>query len=1308
MSLPRTLPTPVTDKPETSFRVTPKLIVRNLSISSEISALQSLEAVITKLSSDDPKLAIVMAQGASLNKTKVEGQPDYAFIKLKEKVDETGNPERLIPWLDALARNELDAGWAGHYEFDVARRVTYDLGEIVKLCPSPRTNGTLKPEISHAISSLSQLGHPVILYTPQLSGTAKILYVTFKSRQSVVENPAIKIDYKGTTYTIPMKPTNLYEPFHPYEIVLTLSPYAEPLSLLPEIALLVRHRYPRREEDVLQIHGIVDPNDYPTEEIPAILEQSAVQHIRVIDHDNNKALIVLFRTYEYTAMASSDIFSEGFSNMFFAMNNSNARLNPRGNLIEKYNANPYVESQHGDRTNRELKTLTDAANTMSADVSSQFAELKKDLAENRALTKHLIMKDQKSDTLLGIVCGLVKSSNTNIEAQEAKDEIRIEMDEIADEIINLQDQKASLRADLIQCNDPEKSEFIKQELHEISSQLSMLKEEQTERRKALKAVTRDYGTRAREDSRLINQFLIPAIGSSSSIASLTDTHAHVGNNPDASYAHLSEMSSRQSIGSINVDNNQINATTEQTPTMELDSDNCHRTPHHMDSIEEIQAVEVASSPLSNVSITPSRSHSIINDMNGNAQASPEEPNNGPSTSRKRPSSPLSPSTYKRPNTLNQGSNPNSNRSSTRVVANKQKNIGGKGKGVAVRLERNDMPMRFSNMKPLEWRKGLEPLFDTPETTTCPDPRRNILVLLPRCSRVKNKNSLSSKRSIPRKNWWITISFLTFFFLLSLLPTTLAAHHPPVSGISFYALNADGLSNPHKVAEINRSIKLLKPTAYIISETQTKSARQHLDPDDYERFENPGVSKDKESGTKWGVIVGIRRDTQVKSVVGYDDSLSGRVIAVDIVIDGGGFGIDHRLIGVYAPHDGHKSERDVRFWDHIREMAKGAPNGWSIIGDFNITMASQERSSLNLEPSVHRERYTKLLVELKGRDAWEDHTDRSTDLEWTLKSKSGDARSIIDRAAISTIGIVSFTIKVVAAPFVPYTDHRPILFSIVPCTLGGRIIGSTVKVQQDLYRPTPRIRIPRKGEHKKYETFGERVFDSIPVQILTKELIKNDEEWSEIYDSLTKVIVEAADETFGRPTSKIPLKLREINPPEIQDLRRESRLVGSVIRFLNTKGKPPGLRGAADRYLDELVKQVHNSKHTIGITTTESMNTHLLGHLKARRKKLNGDIMKARVAYARQKQRVIDNKKVRRAIKGESIQRILCTPPDRISAPIALAREDGQIITEPEEIKTETRQFYQGLYSKSYNQPPVKPWMDSPSIQEIRQKVECNP
>jgi len=84
-----------------------------------------------------------------------------------------------------------------------------------------------------------------------------------------------------------------------------------------------------------------------------------------------------------------------------------------------------------------------------------------------------------------------------------------------------------------------------------------------------------------------------------------------------------------------------------------------------------------------------------------------------------------------------------------------------------------------------------------------------------------------------------------------------------STLSVYALNANRLVHPGKIAHINSVIKVRRPHLFVISKTKTNSKMGgKLLRDDYNIFEETGVKTKNHHLYKWGIMVGVHKDLQI--------------------------------------------------------------------------------------------------------------------------------------------------------------------------------------------------------------------------------------------------------------------------------------------------------------------------------------------------------------------------------------------------------------------------------------------------------------
>ena len=219
---------------------------------------------------------------------------------------------------------------------------------------------------------------------------------------------------------------------------------------------------------------------------------------------------------------------------------------------------------------------------------------------------------------------------------------------------------------------------------------------------------------------------------------------------------------------------------------------------------------------------------------------------------------------------------------------------------------------------------------------------------------------------PRYLYLISYLILLFFILSHVLLASASAAFVFRS----IAINANGLSDPMKIAALSSMTRSAKPHILIIGETKSvHHVSSRLTIPDYDFHENPGQpAVGTRNCGKWGIIVGVRRGLFNVQPLQLHPSLDGHVLALDLIIpttEGGGF--THRLIGIYAPWD--PGNQDSNFWHSLSTLCSSSPFSWSVHGDFNATLSFAESSSTAPQIDNSRQAYSAFLQETNGLDLW---------------------------------------------------------------------------------------------------------------------------------------------------------------------------------------------------------------------------------------------------------------------------------------------------------------------------------------------------
>ena len=401
------------------------------------------------------------------------------------------------------------------------------------------------------------------------------------------------------------------------------------------------------------------------------------------------------------------------------------------------------------------------------------------------------------------------------------------------------------------------------------------------------------------------------------------------------------------------------------------------------------------------------------------------------------------------------------------------------------------------------------------------------------------------------------SSFPYFLLLILLYFYFfpVANALPSSGpVSFrtIALNGNGLADPMKIIAIRSMVRTNSPHAFGIGETKNSGpVSSQLDLNEYDLHESPGRALNSRGSGKWGVIVGIRCGLFNVQLVAISDRLRGRAVVLDLTIPTSeNLGFHHRLIGVYAPwNPGGSLEDENLFWPEVTEICSQAKFSWPLHGDLKATLLASESSSVSLDVPTPRLAYTHFLNFICGVDLWQ--TQPSCDVacyythsSWRTSTASTPTFSIIDRSAVSRVGILAGSISVLP-DFIPCTDHRPIdsrLALLSTSSVRGHPNIPT-EVPPSVY--SPRFCFPFQSEKHCLALFSSKVDDLLSghPEDLSETPLSSDDDFQSCYESFSQILLTAARSCFNLPKPHPQTYHKIINPTltlilcEIQHINR---------------------------------------------------------------------------------------------------------------------------------------------------------------------------
>ena len=438
-------------------------------------------------------------------------------------------------------------------------------------------------------------------------------------------------------------------------------------------------------------------------------------------------------------------------------------------------------------------------------------------------------------------------------------------------------------------------------------------------------------------------------------------------------------------------------------------------------------------------------------------------------------------------------------------------------------------------------------FSNTSTVLCTDFKIYCLLNLVRRARMGQPKTKLCKNGILSPSLFL----LTLCFLF--LAQTASAMSFRASTLSVFALNANGLVHPGKIAHVNTAINSRRPHLFVISETKTNSRMgSKLPTRDYNIFEETGVKTDNHHLYKWGVIVGVRKDLQIAQRVSLSHpALLGRVIAVDFVLGTSqGRGFVHRFIGTYAPWNPGGSDND--FWGQVSNICLQSRHSWTLAGDVNATVSTLECASGGQDA---RRQYLHFLQNTGAQDLWMLQLDRSRDRDWTCRARgSSNGGNIIDRVVTSIKGLHDAEIGVAhrSTDYVPMTDHRGIFAYIQIEPPDGMRPSHVKSTHHDLsqYLGKPRLQYPSSSNKEKYSEFRIKVDEAIKAESIHSTPVIDDASFIRRYEAMTRILKQCGETVFGHVKRGGKLTHGKITSPKIQRIQAQIKNLGGALRMTN--------------------------------------------------------------------------------------------------------------------------------------------------------------
>lgn len=221
---------------------------------------------------------------------------------------------------------------------------------------------------------------------------------------------------------------------------------------------------------------------------------------------------------------------------------------------------------------------------------------------------------------------------------------------------------------------------------------------------------------------------------------------------------------------------------------------------------------------------------------------------------------------------------------------------------------------------------------------------------------------------------------------------------------------------------------------------------------------------------------------------------------------------------------------------------------------------------------------------------------------------------------------------------------------------------------------------------------------IKAEALHSVPVTDDNSFIRRFEALTKVLVPCAEEIFGR-TSRYK-KGHAVTSPKLQAIVASIRSIGGATRHVKSDYTVP-VSFAAMKTLN-----YHAAEYShLSVVSLPSFREYLV----SKRRSLNKELYAEKMAEIFSRAKLQDRNRMIAALRGGSTKKLVATC-GFISLPqsISACNNPDTLLSDPETVMEETREYFSTLYGCL---PPVsvpKPWLTTPSVLMVRERVQAEP
>jgi hypothetical protein len=278
-----------------------------------------------------------------------------------------------------------------------------------------------------------------------------------------------------------------------------------------------------------------------------------------------------------------------------------------------------------------------------------------------------------------------------------------------------------------------------------------------------------------------------------------------------------------------------------------------------------------------------------------------------------------------------------------------------------------------------------------------------------------------------------------------------------------------------------------------------------------------------------------------------------------------------------------------------------------------------------------------------------------------------------------------------------TDHRAIIGRLILKPPGR----NNAHCLHDLPTPVlndPRIKFPTATDKHLFQIYRDVTDARVKDAGLHDLTVTDDTSFNHLYLELTKIINDTAVEVFGRIKRKQRDVHKIVTNPQIEQLQARSCAIGGALRL----DKCPRYSAS---HAATLVYSLSLAEQTLKTTNHPTLRSYL----NAKRKAINKDLYRERSneVYARAKK--FDSYRISQALASGSTKRLIHAA-EFVPLPLSVNSIDdsSRLLTSPDQVKTETRSYWEKLYARQPVPVMEKPWLVTNSVKEVHSRVSANP